>query len=62
MGNENFEFLPDDPQPGPSWQRSGWPLVDGDQADDLTQALDPTALKLKIAAASKQTGPALDGP
>jgi 2-oxoglutarate dehydrogenase E1 component len=60
MGNENFEFLPDDPQPGPSWQRSGWPLVDGDQADDLTQALDPMALKLKIAAAAKQAGPALD--
>ena len=31
MGNENLEFLPDDPQPGPSWQRRGWPLVGGEQ-------------------------------
>ena len=46
------------PQAGPSWQRSGWPLADG---DDLTAALDPmqmqaavkTALRDAAAGASK---------
>jgi 2-oxoglutarate dehydrogenase E1 component len=55
MGNENLEFLPDSedrgPQPGPSWQRGSWPLVGGADEDDLTQALDPTTLRIQIAAA-----------
>ena len=64
MGNENLDFYPSadefGPQPGPSWQRAGWPLAGGAE-DDLTQALDPLAIK----AAIKQTGvkglaPALD--
>ncbi len=60
MGNESHEFLPEDPQPGPSWQRSGWPMVGGSAEDDLTQALDPLALKVAIKAASARGGPALD--
>ena len=27
MGNEAHDFLPDDPQPGPSWANARWPLV-----------------------------------
>ena len=64
MGNENLEFLPDSedqgPQPGPSWQRAGWPLVGGDSEDDLTQALDPTTLKAIIAEAAKKPGAPID--
>jgi 2-oxoglutarate dehydrogenase E1 component len=60
MGNENLEFLPDDPQPGPSWQRAGWPLVGGAAEDDLTQALDPTAMKAAIKGAAKQAGAPMD--
>ena len=29
MGNELHDFLPEDPQPGPSWARANWPLVGG---------------------------------
>ncbi|MBB4859712.1 2-oxoglutarate dehydrogenase E1 component [Novosphingobium chloroacetimidivorans] len=60
MGNETFDFFPDDPQPGPSWQRSNWPPVGGDYEDDLTQALDPTTLKAKIEKAAKATGAPVD--
>jgi 2-oxoglutarate dehydrogenase E1 component len=60
MGNENLEFLPDDPQPGPSWQRAGWPLVGGAAEDDLTQALDPTAMKAAIKGAAKLAGAPMD--
>jgi 2-oxoglutarate dehydrogenase E1 component len=56
MGNETFDFFPDDPQPGPSWQRSNWPQVGGEFEDDLTQALDPTTLKAEIEKAAKKTG------
>ena len=48
MGNENFDFFPEEPQPGPSWQRSGWPATGGE--DDLVQALDPLAVKAAIEA------------
>jgi len=48
MGNEGFGFHPDDPQPGPSWQRSGWPATGLE--DDLTQALDPLAMQAAIEA------------
>ncbi len=60
MGNENLEFLPDDPQPGPTWQRADWPLVGGDAEDDLTQALDPTSLKAQIAEAAGKPGSPID--
>jgi 2-oxoglutarate dehydrogenase E1 component len=60
MGNENFDFVPDDPQPGPSWQRSNWPQVGGAYEDDLTQALDPTALKLDLKASAKKSGVKID--
>lgn len=56
MGNESHDFLPDDPQPGPSWQRSNWPLVGGADEDDLTQALDPTTLKSAIKQAAAKAG------
>ena len=60
MGSESHEFLPDDPQPGPSWQRANWPLVGGASEDELTQALDPTAIKEAIKAAGARTGAKLD--
>ena len=53
MGNESHDFLPDDPQPGPSWARSNWPAVGGTFEDDLTQAMDPTAMQAAIKAATK---------
>jgi len=58
MGNESFDFLPaaegdSGPQPGPSWQRQDWPLIGGAAEDDLTQALDPMAIKAAIKAATK---------
>ncbi len=56
MGNESHDFLPDDPQPGPSWARPQWRT----DADDLTQALDPTAMLAAIKAATKGA-PAPDG-
>ena len=60
MGQENQQFLPDigqdEPQPGPSWQRKGWPLGDGESEDDLTRALDPTTLSVAIKAAKQATG------
>jgi 2-oxoglutarate dehydrogenase E1 component len=55
MGSENLEFLPDDPQPGPSWQRAGWPPAGG-AGDDLTLALDPTAIKAAVKAAAGRQG------
>lgn len=59
MGNENHDFLPDfqdsGPQPGPSWQKSNWPLVGGGDEDDLTQALDPTVMKAAIKAATAKS-------
>ena len=52
MGNESHDFFPDvvdlGQQPGPSWQRAGWPVTDSQSADDLTRALDPLALKAAI--------------
>ncbi|QSB44248.1 2-oxoglutarate dehydrogenase E1 component [Tsuneonella flava] len=64
MGNEAHDFLPDDqdsgPQPGPSWANPRWPLVGGESEDDLTQALDPTAMKLAVKAAATKTGKQMD--
>ncbi|MDE2597118.1 MAG: 2-oxoglutarate dehydrogenase E1 component [Sphingomonadales bacterium] len=50
MTLEAYATADDLPQPGPSWARKGWPLADGE--DDLTQALDPLALKAAIKAAA----------
>ena len=60
MGSENLEFVPDDPQPGPSWQRANWPLTGDGAEDDLTQALDPLALKSAIKASAAKGGLKLD--
>ena len=60
MGNENQDFVPEDPQPGPSWQRANWPLVDIDGEDDLTRALDPLALKAAIKASAEKAAIQLD--
>ena len=60
MGNELHDFLPEDPQPGPSWARSNWPQVGGAGEDDLTQALDPTAMQVAIKAAAAKSGAAMD--
>jgi 2-oxoglutarate dehydrogenase E1 component len=63
MGNEAQTFLPelaaqDGPQPGPSWQNRRWPLSDA--GEDLTQALDPTAMKLVVKEAAAKAGKPLD--
>src|SRR5688572_15736795 len=63
MGNEPLSFLPefgsqDGPQPGPSWQRARWPLAD--HGGDLTDALDPTAMKLAIAQSAAKSGKPAD--
>ena len=66
MGHEIHEFLAeettdlDQPQPGPSWQRAGWPPAGGAGEDDLTQALDPLVLKPAVQAAARQAGLPLD--
>src|SRR6187549_3247240 len=62
MGNEAQTFLPelgpqDGPQPGPSWANARWPLDDG---GDLTQAMDPTAMKLAVKEASAKAGKPVD--
>ena len=48
MGNEFHDFLPDEPQPGPSWARPDWRSA----SDDLTAALDPTQMQVAIKAAA----------
>jgi len=64
MGNESFEFYPgadeSGPQPGPSWGNPRWPQVGGESEDDLTQALDPTAMKIAVEKAAKASAKALD--
>ena len=65
MGNENLDFLPemgdqDGPQPGPSWGNPRWPMSSPDAEGDLTQALDPTAMKLAIKEAARKTGKQID--
>ncbi len=61
MGSESHDFLPDDPQPGPSWSKSNWPQVGGGFEDDLTQALDPTAMQAAVKAAAAKAGAPIDG-
>ncbi len=66
MGSESHEFPAneavdlDQRQPGPSWQRAGWPLTGAASEDDLTQALDPLVLKPAVKAAAQQAGIMLD--
>ncbi len=64
MGNEAHEFPDltdqDGPQPGPSWANPGWLASVVDSDADLTQALDPTTMKLAVAAAAKSAGKASD--
>ncbi len=56
MGNELHDFLPDDPQPGPSWARPSWRTAE----DDFTQAMDPTAMQVAIKAAAAKAGAPTD--
>ncbi|MEM1132007.1 MAG: 2-oxoglutarate dehydrogenase E1 component [Pseudomonadota bacterium] len=42
-----------EPEPGPSWERSHWPL---DIDDDLTSALDPTQMEAMVKASAKKAG------
>jgi len=65
MGNQPQTFIPeiegqDGPQPGPSWANSRWPILDASGNDDLTQALDPTAMKIAVKAASEKAGKPID--
>ena len=70
MGSESHEFLADGtdgdvtgnqsgPQAGPSWQRASWPQVGGVFEDDLTQAMDPTAMQVAIRQAAAKAGAAM---
>ncbi|MEN9717564.1 MAG: hypothetical protein RIQ99_442 [Pseudomonadota bacterium] len=65
MGSESHDFLADSlesgQQPGPSWSRGNWPLVGGGFEDDLTQALDPTAMQAAVKAAAAKAGAPIDG-
>ena len=63
MGNELHDFLPqlddqDGPQPGPSWARGDWRSALAE--DELTQGLDPTAMKLAVKAAAEKAGKPAD--
>jgi 2-oxoglutarate dehydrogenase E1 component len=63
MGNELHDFsleAGDGPQPGPSWQRARWPVFDGAAEDELTQALDPTAMTIAVKQAAQASGMKLD--
>ncbi|MDN3645065.1 2-oxoglutarate dehydrogenase E1 component [Pontixanthobacter aestiaquae] len=64
MGNESHDFSPGDPstepQKGPSWDNPRWPLVGGESADEFTQALDPTTMKLAVKEAAKTSGKVMD--
>ncbi|MEP2736093.1 MAG: 2-oxoglutarate dehydrogenase E1 component [Erythrobacter sp.] len=64
MGNEPFDLFSgsqdDGPQPGPSWGNPRWPQVGGAAEDDLTQALDPTVMKIAVEKAAKAAGKAFD--
>lgn len=65
MGNEPQNFVPElsdqeGPQPGPSWSNPRWlqEVVDSDR--DLTQALDPTQMRVAVAEAAQKAGKKLD--
>ncbi|HEX7710477.1 MAG TPA: 2-oxoglutarate dehydrogenase E1 component [Sphingomonadaceae bacterium] len=60
MGNELHDFpleaAEDGPQPGPSWQHAAWPILDASSEDELTQAMDPTAMSQAVRQAAKAAG------
>ena len=60
MGSELHDFDVDPaqegPQPGPSWANKRWPITDAASGDDLTQAMDPMAMKVAIKEAAKKAG------
>ncbi|RPF70696.1 2-oxoglutarate dehydrogenase E1 component [Aurantiacibacter spongiae] len=68
MGKEPRDFLPElphqgDGQQGPSWANPRWPMdADpfADAADDLTQALDPTAMMSIVTEAAQRAGKSID--
>ncbi|MXP27403.1 2-oxoglutarate dehydrogenase E1 component [Porphyrobacter algicida] len=65
MGKEPQDFIPEltdqeGPQPGPSWARKGWPLSGVAAEDDLTQSLDPIAMKIAVAKAADKAGKPTD--
>ncbi|HZF45570.1 MAG TPA: 2-oxoglutarate dehydrogenase E1 component [Sphingomonadaceae bacterium] len=64
MGNELHDFPLDSgsegPQPGPSWKNPRWPLSDVASEDDLTQALDPFAMKAVVKQSAEKAGLKLD--
>ena len=64
MGQERHDFLPamepGEAQPGPSWQRTGWPLRDAALDDELTAALDPLAIQAAVEAAAEAAGISAD--
>ncbi len=65
MGNENQSFLPelgdqDAAQAGPSWANPRWPLTDVSAESDLTQAMDPTAMKAAVKQAVEKAGKPAD--
>jgi 2-oxoglutarate dehydrogenase E1 component len=60
MTYDAFDFDPAEaPQAGPSWQRSNWPLGDG---DDLTAALDPMQMQAAVKAAVRNASAAAGQP
>jgi 2-oxoglutarate dehydrogenase E1 component len=61
MGDEKLTFIPElggqDPtQLGPSWGNPRWLASLGDEADELTDALDPTRMRVAVEKAAKATG------
>ncbi|MBA4164177.1 MAG: 2-oxoglutarate dehydrogenase E1 component [Erythrobacter sp.] len=60
MGNENLDFLPEGPQPGPSWGNPRWLDAIADSGADLTSALDPTQMRLAVEQAAKKAGKPTD--
>ncbi|MEY4269124.1 MAG: 2-oxoglutarate dehydrogenase, partial [Pseudomonadota bacterium] len=56
MNIERLSFDIDEPQAGPSWARTNWPLID---SDDLTAALDPQQMQVAVKAAAAKAGAAL---
>jgi 2-oxoglutarate dehydrogenase E1 component len=60
MTYDAYDFDPaEGPQAGPSWQRSNWPLGDG---DDLTAALDPMQMQAAVKAAVRSASAAAGQP
>lgn len=65
MGNEQHDFLPqfadqEGAQPGPSWERRRWLDALAENEAELTDALDPTAMRMVVQKAAKDAGKAMD--